>query len=79
VAYPSKSVDGQILPDGGEVVQQDNIEQLTTVLQRWLADPAALAARRHGARQTAEAYFDIRRLSRQLWDEYERVLAAWAD
>jgi glycosyltransferase involved in cell wall biosynthesis len=74
-AYPSKSVDGQILPDGGEVVEQDNVEQLTAVLKRWLADPAALAARRNGARRTAEAYFDIRRLSQQLWDEYERVLA----
>jgi glycosyltransferase involved in cell wall biosynthesis len=75
VAYPSKSVDGQILPDGGEVVEQDNIQQLTTVLKRWLADSNTLAARRSGARHTAEAYFDIRRLSQQLWDEYERVLA----
>jgi glycosyltransferase involved in cell wall biosynthesis len=75
VAYPSKSVDGQILPDGGEVVEQDNIQELTAALQRWLSDPVALATRRDGARQTAEAHFDIRRLSQQLWNEYERVLA----
>ena len=75
VAYPSKSVDGQILPDGGEVVEQDNIHDLTTVLGRWLADPEALRERRIGARRTAEEYFDIRKLSRQLWDEYESILA----
>ena len=74
VAYPSKSVDGQILPDGGEVVEQDNVHDLTTVLGRWLADPKALRDRRIGARTTAEAYFDIRKLSRQLWEEYARIL-----
>jgi glycosyltransferase involved in cell wall biosynthesis len=76
VAYPSKSVDGQILPDGGEVVAQDSIHDLTDVLRRWTADQDALRDRRLGARRTAEAYFDIRTLSRQLWDEYERILAA---
>jgi glycosyltransferase involved in cell wall biosynthesis len=75
IAYPSKSVDGQILPHGGEVVEQDNVHDLTTVLARWLADPNALRERRIGARNTAEAYFDIRKLSRQLWDEYARILA----
>jgi glycosyltransferase involved in cell wall biosynthesis len=75
VAYPSKSVDGQILPDGGEVVEQDNIHDLTTVLGRWLADRDRLRDRRIGARRTAEEYFDIRTLSRQLWDEYESILA----
>jgi glycosyltransferase involved in cell wall biosynthesis len=75
VAYPSKSVDGQILPHGGEVVEQDNVHDLTTVLARWLADPKALRDRRIGARRTAEAYFDIRRLSDQLWDEYASILA----
>jgi len=75
VAYPSKSVDGQILPDGGEVVAQDNVHDLATVLGRWLANPDALRDRRLGARRTAEAYFDIRKLSRQLWEEYERILA----
>jgi glycosyltransferase involved in cell wall biosynthesis len=57
------------------VVEQDNVHDLTTVLARWLADPNALRARRIGARNTAEAYFDIRKLSRQLWDEYARILA----
>ncbi len=33
VAYPSKSVDGQILPDGGEIVEQDNVHDLTAVLR----------------------------------------------
>jgi glycosyltransferase involved in cell wall biosynthesis len=75
VAYPSKSVDGQILPDGGEVVDQDDVAALTATLQRWLDDPAALHSRRIGARRTAEAKFDIRTLSRELWREYEQILA----
>jgi len=75
VAYPSKSVDGQILPDGGEVVAQDNVDDLTGALRRWLADPVGLRARRTGARETAEAKFDIRKLSWQLWREYEQILA----
>lgn len=74
VAYPSKSVDGQILPDGGEVVEQDNVEQLTAVLQRWVAQPSELWQRRAGARKTAEARFDIRQLSADLWTEYETIL-----
>jgi glycosyltransferase involved in cell wall biosynthesis len=74
VAYPSKSVDGQILPDGGEVVEQDNVHDLTAVLRRWLDNPQQLAARRAGARNTAEAYFDIRKLSQQLWDEYQTII-----
>jgi len=73
VAYPSKSVDGQILPNGGEVVEQDKVDDLTTVLKRWLEHPRDLVARRGGARQTAEEYFDIRTLSRQLWDEYQSI------
>jgi glycosyltransferase involved in cell wall biosynthesis len=75
VAYPSKSVDGQILPDGGEVVEQDNRVELAATLQRWLADPTALRSRRVGARRTAETKFDIRALSNDLWQEYEQILA----
>jgi glycosyltransferase involved in cell wall biosynthesis len=74
VAYPSKSVDGQILPGGGEVVEQDNIQELTSVLQRWVAQPAELWTRRAGARRTAEERFDIRQLSMQLWNEYESII-----
>ncbi len=74
VAYPSKSVDGQILPDGGEVVEQDNVHDLTAVLKRWLDEPRRLAERRAGARRTAEEYFDIRRLSQQLWTEYQAII-----
>ena len=75
LGYASKSVDGQILPDGGEIVEQDNIEQLTAALGRWLANPEQLRQRRIGARKMAEENFDIRKLSEQLWTEYGRVLA----
>jgi glycosyltransferase involved in cell wall biosynthesis len=74
VAYPSKSVDGQILPHGGEIVEQDNVELLTSTLRRWLAEPSTLRARRAGARRMAEECFDIRKLSNQLWTEYDGIL-----
>jgi L-malate glycosyltransferase len=75
LGYPSKSVDGQILPDGGEIVPQDDIGQLTAALGRWLRDPVALLHRRARARSQAECRFDIRALAEQLWDEYEAVLS----
>jgi glycosyltransferase involved in cell wall biosynthesis len=75
IGYPSKSVDGQILPDGGEIIEQDNVGLLTAALNRWLADPHLLTERRGGARRTAEDRFDIRKLSLQLLSEYEAVLA----
>jgi hypothetical protein len=39
-----------------------------------LADPAELAAARARARGRAEEAFDIRKLSYQLWDEYQSIL-----
>jgi mannosyltransferase len=74
VAYPSKSVDGQILPHGGEIVEQDNVELLTAALRRWLTGGPTLSERRVGARRMAEECFDIRKLSNQLWTEYESIL-----
>jgi glycosyltransferase involved in cell wall biosynthesis len=70
LGYASKSVDDQILPEGGEIVAQDDVGQLARRLAAWTADGPALAARRAGARARAEAMFDIRGLSDQLWDEY---------
>ena len=75
LGYASKSVDGQILPDGGEIVEQDNVGALAEALNRWLSDSQTLRGRRSGARRMAEDSFDIRKLSTDLWDEYERVLA----
>ncbi|MES1254271.1 MAG: glycosyltransferase family 4 protein [Acidobacteriota bacterium] len=75
LGYASKSVDGQILPDGGEIVEQDNIDALAVALGHWLGSPERLTARRVGARKMAEDHFDIRALSSQLWREYEDVLA----
>jgi glycosyltransferase involved in cell wall biosynthesis len=74
VGYPSKSVDEQVLPGGGEIVEQDRIDLLTASLDRWLSDPARLAEGRKGARRRAEQAFDIRKLANQLWTEYESIL-----
>jgi glycosyltransferase involved in cell wall biosynthesis len=76
VGYPSKSVDEQVLPSGGEIVPQDAQAELAGALNRWLSEPARLSAARANARARAEQAFDIHALSSQLWSEYESVLGA---
>lgn len=77
VGYPSISVHEQVLPDGGEIVPQDDVTALAEALARWIGDRDGLAARRANARKRAEDVFDIRKLSNQLWDEYAELLAEW--
>jgi glycosyltransferase involved in cell wall biosynthesis len=74
VGYPSKSVDDQIMPDGGEIVRQDCIEELTVAVARRLHNAEMQPAARRSARRQAEMRFDTERLSEQLWHEYEEVL-----
>jgi glycosyltransferase involved in cell wall biosynthesis len=74
LGYPSRSVDDQILPGGGEIVAQDDIPALAERLQAWLGDRDGLAARRAGARARAEEMFDIRVLAMQLWQEYQALI-----
>lgn len=74
VGYPSKSVDEQVLPDGGEIVPQDDVAALAAALARWLNDPNRMAAGRTGARKRAETDYDIRARSEELWEEYVDVL-----
>jgi glycosyltransferase involved in cell wall biosynthesis len=72
VGYDSKAVDEVVLPDGGEIVPQDDIGALTAAMARWIAAPVQLTSRRQSARRQAER-FDLRALSSQLWDEYGSV------
>jgi glycosyltransferase involved in cell wall biosynthesis len=75
LGYPSKSVDDQILPGGGEIVAQDDVPELVQALRRWLIDPKQLAGRRTLARRLAEDRFDIEKISEELWREYEQLVA----
>ena len=75
LGYPSKSVDEQVLPQGGEMVPQDDVDRLTASLRQWVADSGALSARRAGARQRVQESYDIAALSEQLWREYEAMRA----
>jgi glycosyltransferase involved in cell wall biosynthesis len=75
LGYPSKSVDEQVLPQGGEMVPQDDVDRLATSLRQWVADPNALSARRSGARQRVQESYDIAVLSEQVWREYEALRA----
>lgn len=74
VGYPSVSVAEQILPDGGQIVPQDDVDALAAAVRQWLSDPQRLAAARPLARRQAER-FDIGQISQQLWREYQEVLA----
>ena len=74
VGYPSTSVGEQVLPSGGEIVEQDNIDELAGAVKRWLMDGRRLADSRLGARRRAETAYDIRKLAGQLWDEYQALL-----
>jgi L-malate glycosyltransferase len=73
VGYPSTSVDEQILPSGGEIVRQDDVEGLIATLEAWAATPDRVERARTGARQRAGT-FDIETLAEQLWHEYGAVL-----
>ena len=72
VGYDSKAVDEVVLPDGGEIVEQDNVDRLTDVVDRWTRDIDWLKSRRPLARQQAER-FDLKNLSNQLWNEYQSL------
>jgi glycosyltransferase involved in cell wall biosynthesis len=74
LGYASKSVDDQILPEGGEIVPQDDVDALTGRLGAWIDDGPGLAERRRGARDRALKMFDIRTLAGQLWDEYRSLV-----
>ena len=74
LGYPSKSVDDQILPEGGEIVAQDDVAALAASLRAWIADRDLLARRRAPARHRAEKMFDIRKTSEQLWGEYQSLI-----
>jgi glycosyltransferase involved in cell wall biosynthesis len=68
VGYDSQAIDEVVLPDGGEIVEQDNVDHLTAAVERWLLAPDPVPAR-EAARRQAER-FDLRPLSLRLWREY---------
>lgn len=75
VGYPSKSVDEQVLPDGGEIVAQDNIMALERAIDTWSSNVNQLERSRLEARHRSEDVFDIRKISQQLWSEcYNKLL-----
>ncbi len=73
VGYASRSVHTQILPGGGEITPQDDIQALAHAVERWIKDPADLRQARQSAREHVAAEFDIQVLSQRLLGEYESV------
>jgi glycosyltransferase involved in cell wall biosynthesis len=74
VGYPSVSVSEVVLPNGGEIVAQDDIPALVTAIRAWLRRPDLLTNARNAARAQS-GLFDIAAVAAQLWQEYEEVLA----
>jgi glycosyltransferase involved in cell wall biosynthesis len=74
VGYPRTTVAEVVLPGGGEIVAQDDVDALARALDSWLADPARLASARAGARHRVESSYDVRAVAEQLWAEYQSVL-----
>jgi glycosyltransferase involved in cell wall biosynthesis len=78
VGYPSVSVDEQVLPSGGEIVPQDDWEDLARAVSKWLDDPALRKAARQAARKQVQERYDIRNLADRLWGEYADLLNSWS-
>lgn len=74
VGYDSKAVDEVVLPFGGEITRQDDVQHLSQRIDAWLSDTDKLQKARLGARRQAER-FDLSQLSSQLWSEYHKCLA----
>ncbi|MDA8698013.1 glycosyltransferase family 4 protein [Rhodopirellula sp.] len=74
LGYASKSVDDQIIPDGGEITPQDDIDELANNMNDWFQDASDLLERKSKARKQALAKFDISKLSEQLWNQYQSLM-----
>lgn len=74
LGYPSTSVDEQVLPDGGEIVAQDAIDELAAALRRHAGSPSRARSARPAARARAISVFDIRALADQVWREYRSLV-----
>jgi glycosyltransferase involved in cell wall biosynthesis len=78
VGYASKTVHTQILPEGGEIVPQDDLNSLRVAIESWLGDSERLALGRLGARKRIRDEFSAPSAARQLWSEYASVLKGTA-
>lgn len=74
IGYPSKSVDCQILPGGGEITPQDNIQELALCIQRWSANHSLRRETSTRARQIATSKFDMIGNCEQVWEIYQTIL-----
>jgi glycosyltransferase involved in cell wall biosynthesis len=74
IGYPSKgAVAEALIPGGGEIVEQDNVEALAATLKRWIRNPKMLKLARRSARKRA-LHYDYRNISPILWKEYQDIL-----
>jgi glycosyltransferase involved in cell wall biosynthesis len=74
IGYPSKSVDCQILPGGGEITPQDDIGELASCIQRWSTNHNLRRETSARARQIATSKFDMIGNCEQVWEIYRAIL-----
>lgn len=74
IGYPSKSVDCQILPGGGEIIPQDDIQELSRCIQRWIDDNELRIRTSTTARNIAVDRFDMIGNCEQVWRLYQQIL-----
>jgi glycosyltransferase involved in cell wall biosynthesis len=74
IGYPSKSVDCQILPGGGEITPQDDIQELSRCIQRWIDDDELRSRTSTTARNIAVNSFDMLGNCEQVWMLYNEIL-----
>ncbi len=76
VGYSSKdTVSEQILPGGGEIVPQDDIEALSNVITKYMRDTTLREESRIGARKRVEEDYDSIKQSRILMNVYQEILS----
>jgi glycosyltransferase involved in cell wall biosynthesis len=74
LGYKSIGADEQVLPGGGEIVEQDNIDLLSEALKRWISSESLRSKTRSLARQRVLDKFNSEKVSEILFSEYQSVL-----
>lgn len=74
LGYESVAADEQVLPDGGEIVEQNNAEKLADVIEKWVTDEPLRIKTKELARQRVIDGFNSKTTSYYLWSEYQSLL-----
>ena len=75
IGYPScDTVSEQILPSAGEIVEQDNIDALSSTIFKWLESPHLIESAQLAARERVIADYNSKTQSERLLLEYQKAV-----